>query len=65
MRNHEQKKKSTGNGSGNSRQTGAPLNDFAALQAILRIGPSQSDPDGMYTGKPIGFDLPVQDNDDL
>lgn len=42
------------------------LNQFEVLQSILRQGPSEEDPDGMYTGKPVNiYEVPVQDNDDL
>ena len=63
--NSSRKQKNTKKPRNANRHSEAPLNDFAALQAILHMGPSQSDPDGMYTGKPVGFDLPIQDGDDL
>ena len=41
-------------------------NDFPILQSILHMGPSKSDPDGMYTGRPMNIhETPVQDSDDL
>lgn len=42
------------------------LNQFQVLQSILNMGPSDEDPDGMYTGLPRDeFAVPVQDSDDL
>ena len=45
------------------KQNKAPMD---AVQEILNIPPSKSDPQGMWTGKPVHKDeVPVQDNDDL
>ena len=36
------------------------------VQEILHMGPSETDPQGSYTGKPRNpDDVPVQDSDDL
>ncbi|MCI8361167.1 MAG: hypothetical protein HFE86_07520 [Clostridiales bacterium] len=41
-------------------------NKKSPVEEIIRIAPSQTDPQGSYTGKPLDpGEVPVQDSDDL
>lgn len=50
----------------NSKAKKAPPAAAAAVEAIVNMPPSDTDPNGSYTGRPQDpWETPVQDADDL